>query len=35
MARACGAEDFAALEDRLSALQRAAAQISEDHFQEH
>ncbi len=34
MARACGAEDFAALEGRLSALQRTAAQISEDHFQE-
>jgi glutamate-ammonia-ligase adenylyltransferase len=34
MARACGAKDFAALEVRLSALQRTAARISEHRFQE-
>jgi glutamate-ammonia-ligase adenylyltransferase len=33
MARACGAEDFAALESRLAALQRTAAEIGEDLFQ--
>jgi glutamine synthetase adenylyltransferase len=35
MARACGAEDFAALESRLATLQRAAAEIGERLFQEH
>ncbi len=34
MARACGAEDFAALQGQLSALQRSAAQIGERLFQE-
>ncbi len=34
MARACGAKDFAALEARLSALQRSAAEIGKDLFQQ-
>ncbi|MCH8168824.1 MAG: bifunctional [glutamine synthetase] adenylyltransferase/[glutamine synthetase]-adenylyl-L-tyrosine phosphorylase, partial [Proteobacteria bacterium] len=34
MARACGAKDFAALEARLAALQRSAAEIGEDLFQQ-
>ncbi len=34
MARACGAEDFAALEVRLAALQGAAAGIGERVFRE-